>query len=102
MRMSYQDELLALGVEIFDCPHYRDGGACRGELADVAGGRYQHGPEMGFVGDRYGEPGLLLVFILSLAGWFNISCPKVFNVFVITACKRLKHLLNGRKRSRKA
>lgn len=76
--MSYQDDLLALGSEIFRCPHCRDGGACQRELADVSNSPYKHGPEMSFVGESYGQPGLPRILFTRLnptwdedIGWFG-------------------------------
>lgn len=76
--MSYQDALLALGREVMDCPHARDDGACRSELADVSRGLYKHGPEMSFAGEDYGRPGLPRILFTRLnptwnddVGWFG-------------------------------
>ncbi len=76
--MSYQDDLLAFGNEIFGCPRYLESGACRGELADVSNGVYKHGPEIGFVGDSYGQPGRPRILFTRLnptwnqdIGWFG-------------------------------
>lgn|GEM_PF-1693887 len=56
--MSYQERILKFGEEkIFSCPRYKKDGACHNELADVSGGRYKHGPEICFVGERYGQTG---------------------------------------------
>lgn len=74
--MSYQDKLLAYGNEIFNCPHFR--GTCQEELADVSIGLYKHGPEISFVGERYGQPGTLRILFTRLnptwnsdIGWFG-------------------------------
>jgi len=76
--MNYQDDLLTYGTEIFNCPHSRENGTCRSELADVSNGLYKHGPEISFVGERYGQPGTLRILFTRLnptwnqdIGWFG-------------------------------
>lgn len=76
VRMRYQDELSAFGKEIFNCPHFH--GTCQGELADVSNGLYKHGPEISFVGERYGQPGTMRILFTRLnptwnqdIGWFG-------------------------------
>jgi|LGOV01.1.fsa_nt_gb hypothetical protein len=56
--MDYQERLLAFGERILSCAHYDAGGDCNRELADVSSGEYRHGPEIGFVGERYGHTDL--------------------------------------------
>ena len=53
--MDYQERFLAFDERILSCAHYDVGGDCHRELADVSGGEYRHGPEIGFVGERYGH-----------------------------------------------
>ena len=53
--MNYQERLLAFGERILSCAHYDTDGACHRELADVSGGEYKHGPEIGFAGESYGH-----------------------------------------------
>jgi len=76
--MNYQERLLALGEDVFHCPNYAVGGACRGELADVSGGLYRHGPEISFVGESYGQSGTPRILFTRLnptwnkdIGWFG-------------------------------
>ncbi len=76
--MRYQVDLLALGREVMDCRHALEDGACRSELADVSDGLYRHGPEMSFVGEDYGQPGLPRILFTRLnptwnkdVGWFG-------------------------------
>lgn len=56
--MDYQERLLAFDERILSCSHYDAGGDCHKELADVSGGKYRHGPEIGFVGESYGHTDL--------------------------------------------
>ena len=76
--MSYQKRILTFGEKILDCPHYQEGGACRSKLADVSNGVYKHGPEIGFVGDRYGQSNSPRILFTRLnptwnnnIGWFG-------------------------------
>lgn len=76
--MSYREKLLANGNEIFTCPYFCGSGTCQEELADVSNGLYKHGPEISFVGERYGQPGTLRILFTRLnptwnrdIGWFG-------------------------------
>jgi hypothetical protein len=76
--MSYQERIIEFGEKIFNCPHYKKDGVCQSELADVSGGQYKHGPEICFVGDRYGQGGFPRILFSRLnptwnstIGWFG-------------------------------
>ncbi len=70
--MTYQEKLLALGDEkIFSCQN------CREELCKPEG-RYQHGPEIAYVGEKYGLSGLPRILFTRMnptwnsnTGWFG-------------------------------
>jgi hypothetical protein len=76
--MNYQDQILACGEKILNCPNYPKGGACHEELADIPARGYQHGPEIAFVGEEYGLPGAPRILFTRLnptwnqeTGWFG-------------------------------
>lgn len=76
--MDYQDRILEVGSDIFQCPNLRSDKGCQSELTDVTNSEYKHGPEICFVGSRYSEDKLPRILFTRLnptwnddVGWFG-------------------------------
>jgi hypothetical protein len=76
--MIYQQALLEFGEKILTCSKYAPGGSCRSELAYVSESVYKHGPEIAYVGRKYGKNGYPKVLFSRLnptwnadIGWFG-------------------------------
>jgi hypothetical protein len=57
--MSYQSQMLDLGREIFQCKYYKGDSSERCDCYDTDDDK--HGPEMSFVGSKYGSNGSLRI-----------------------------------------
>lgn len=79
--MGYQQAILEVGEKILDCskfsPNVTDD-SCRPELADVSKSLYKHGPEITYVGRKYGKSGYPKILFSRLnptwndnIGWFG-------------------------------
>ena len=60
---KYQKSIYELGEKVFNCPYFETG--CKSELKSTSS-FYQHGPEMSFVGSRYGEKNSVRVLFTRL------------------------------------
>lgn len=72
-QMNYQEKIRLLGDKILNCPNYLNYGECQKELTNVSNSKYKHGPEICYVGKKYGENSLPRILFTRLNPTWNLD-----------------------------
>nr|MDO8080340.1 hypothetical protein [Candidatus Freyarchaeota archaeon] len=67
----YQEAMKDINEEILDCPNYQNNGKCSGDLTHIEDSDYRHGPQIAYIGSKYGESEPRILFTRLNPPWYS-------------------------------